>query len=99
MRRRVIRHGLLVLLLAAIAAPALAQRTTGEIVGTVTDESGAVLPGVTITIRGSGVPGAPTVVSSETGAYRFPALPPGDYTLEFTLQGFGTLRRERQAHH
>src|SRR5438067_5220822 len=94
MRRRVIRNGLLVLLLAAIAAPALAQRTTGEIVGTVTDESGAVLPGVTITIRGSGVPGAPTVVSSETGAYRFPALPPGDYTLEFTLQGFGTLRRE-----
>ena len=94
MRRRVIGHGLLVLLLAAIAAPAVAQRTTGEIVGTVTDESGAVLPGVTITIRGSGVPGAPTVVSSETGAYRFPALPPGDYSLEYQLQGFGTLRRE-----
>src|SRR6185312_15952662 len=68
--------------------------TTGEIVGTVTDESGAVLPGVTVTIRGSGVPGAPTVVTSETGAYRFPALPPGEYSLEYTIQGFASLRRE-----
>jgi hypothetical protein len=94
MRRRVAAHGLLLLVLIAIAVPARAQRTTGEIVGTVTDESNAVLPGVTVTIRGSGVPGAPTVVTSETGTYRFPALPPGDYNLEFTLQGFTTLRRE-----
>jgi Carboxypeptidase regulatory-like domain/TonB dependent receptor-like, beta-barrel/TonB-dependent Receptor Plug Domain len=92
--RRVIGHGLLLLVLVAVAAPALAQRTTGEIVGTVTDESGAVLPGVTVTIRGSGVPGAPTIVTSETGAYRFPALPPGDYTVEYSIQGFTSLRRE-----
>jgi len=94
MRRRVIAHGVLLLVLVSFAIPARAQRTTGEIVGTVTDESGAVLPGVTVTIRGSGLPGAPNVVTSETGAYRFPALPPGDYTLEYTLQGFATLRRE-----
>ena len=94
MRRCVAAYGLLLLALIAIAAPARAQRTTGEIVGTVTDESGAVLPGVTVTIRGTGVPGSPTVVTSETGTYRFPALPPGDYSLEFTLQGFTTLRRE-----
>jgi hypothetical protein len=60
----------------------------------VTDESGAVLPGVTVTLRGAGVPGAPTVVTSETGAYRFPALPPGTYDLDYALQGFTTLRRE-----
>src|SRR6476661_3326224 len=94
MRRRVAASGLVLLALIAIAVPARAQRTTGEIVGTVTDESGAVLPGVTVTIRGSGVPGAPTVVTSETGAYRFPALPPGDYTVEYSLQGFSLLRRE-----
>src|SRR5262245_62009894 len=93
MRRGAIIYGLLMLVLSA-AAPASAQRTTGEIVGLVTDESGAVLPGVTVTIRGSGVGGSPTVVSSETGGYRFPALPPGDYTIEYTLQGFATLRRE-----
>jgi hypothetical protein len=94
MRRRVVVHGLLLLALIALAVPAHAQRTTGEIVGTVTDESNAVLPGVTVTIRGSGVAGAPTVVTSETGAYRFPALAPGDYTVEYQLQGFATLRRE-----
>src|SRR2546430_15283602 len=94
MRRRVFGHGLLLLVLAAVAAPALAQRTTGEIVGTVTDESNLVLPGVTVTLRGAGVAGAPTVVTSETGAYRFPALPPGDYTIEYTLQGFAPMMRE-----
>ena len=96
MSRRVITHGIWVfVLLAAAAAPAHAQRTTGEIIGTVADESNAVLPGVTVTIRGAGVAGAPSVTTSEVGAYRFPALPPGDYDLEFALQGFGTLRRER----
>ena len=94
MRRRVVANVILLLVLLAAAVPARAQRTTGEIVGTVTDESNAVLPGVTVTIRGAGVAGAPTVVTSDTGAYRFPALSPGDYNLEFTLQGFGTLRRE-----
>jgi carboxypeptidase family protein/TonB-dependent receptor-like protein len=94
MRRRLIADGVLLLVLALFAIPAHAQRTTGEIIGKVTDESSAVLPGVTVTIRGTGIAGAPTVVTSETGTYRFPALPPGEYTLEYTLQGFGTLRRE-----
>jgi hypothetical protein len=94
MRRGVFARGLWLLMLIAIAAPALAQRTTGEIIGTVTDESNAVLPGVTVTIRGAGVAGAPTVVTSEVGTYRFPALAPGDYSVEYTLQGFGTLRRD-----
>jgi Carboxypeptidase regulatory-like domain/TonB dependent receptor-like, beta-barrel len=60
----------------------------------VTDEQSAVLPGVTITIRGPGISGSPSVVTSEAGSYRFPALSPGDYTLEYSLQGFSTLRRE-----
>jgi hypothetical protein len=94
MRGRLARSGAALLVLLAIAVPAQAQRTTGEIIGTVTDESNAILPGVTVTLRGAGVPGAPTVVTSETGAYRFPALPPGDYTVEYALQGFSTLRRE-----
>src|SRR5689334_803212 len=61
------RCALSILLLALVCAdPAAAQRTTGEIVGKVTDESGAVLPGVAVTLRGAGVPGAPTTVTSET---------------------------------
>src|SRR5262245_3714697 len=76
------------------AAPVAAQRTTGEVIGRVTDESDAVLPGVTVTIRGLGVAGAPSTVTSGEGTYRFPVLPPGTYSLEYALQGFGTLRRE-----
>lgn len=93
MRRRFSTYGLCLLMLVA-ATPAFAQRTTGEIVGTVTDESGGVLPGVTVILRGAGVGGAPTVVTTETGSYRFPALPPGSYDVEYSLQGFGTLKRE-----
>ena len=52
-----------------------------------------ILPGVTVTIRGAGVPGAPTVTSSVAGTYRFAALPPSIYELEFELQGFTTLKR------
>jgi len=43
------------LLALAIAAPVAAQRTTGEIIGRIVDESGSVLPGVTVTLRGAGV--------------------------------------------
>jgi hypothetical protein len=71
-----------------LATSAAAQRTTGQIIGKVVDESGSVLPGVTVTLRGAGVAGAPPVVTSETGAYRFPVLPPGTYTVEHTIQGF-----------
>jgi hypothetical protein len=81
-------------MLALLAGPAMAQRTTGEIIGKTVDESGAIVPGVTVTLRSAAVAGTPTAVSSETGVYRFPVLPPGTYDLEFTLQGFQTVRRE-----
>jgi hypothetical protein len=85
----------LCVVLVGLCAPAYAQRTTGTIVGTVTDESGAVLPGVTVTLTGAGVAGTPTTVTGETGGYRFPPLPPGEYKLSFSLQGFSTVNHER----
>ncbi len=75
-------------ILFALPASALAQRTTGDIRGVVTDESGAVLPGVTLTLRGRNVAGAPTTVSNELGVYRFPNLPPGSYDITAELAGF-----------
>jgi Carboxypeptidase regulatory-like domain/TonB dependent receptor-like, beta-barrel len=88
-----IKHGLTVfLLLMAVAHEAAAQRTTGAIVGAVADESGAALPGVTVTLQGAGAPGSPTTATSATGAYRFPALPPGSYDLNYSLAGFRTVR-------
>lgn len=70
-----------------------AQRTTGDIRGVITDESGAVLPGVTVTLRGPGVAGAPTTVSNAEGVYRFPNLPPGVYEVTAELAGFATKQQ------
>lgn len=67
-----------------------AQRTTGDIRGVVTDESGAVLPGVTVTLRGPAVQGAPSAVTNESGVYRFPNLAPGVYEVTAELPGFST---------
>ncbi len=77
---------------ALFAAPwlAAAQVTTGDIRGVITDQSDAVLPGVTVTLRGRGVPGAPTTVTNESGVYRFPNLPPGSYDITAELAGFTT---------
>lgn len=87
--------GLCLVLLGSATSPASAQRTTGTISGTVTDESNSILPGVTVTLRSPAVPGTPTTVTGPTGNYRFPNLPPGSYSLTFELQGFATLKREQ----
>ena len=71
-----------------------AQRQTGSIAGVVTDEEGAPLPGVTITVSGSSLIGTMSYITSESGAFRIPALPPGTYTLVAELPGFQTVRRE-----
>ena len=74
----------ILLLLAWSAAPAAAQ--DGAIAGRVADETGAVLPGATITLRG---PGEARVTASDgNGDYAFPALAPGDYSLTAALPGF-----------
>ncbi len=84
--------------LALSATHAFAQgggaSSTGAINGKVLDTSGAVLPGVTVTATSLSMMGVQTAVTSETGAYRFPALPPGSYALVYELAGFNTLKRE-----
>jgi hypothetical protein len=91
--------GLLILALAlSAAAPAYAQgggaSSTGTIQGRVADGQGGVLPGVTVTATSSSLLGPQTTVTSETGNYRFPAVPPGVYTISYELTGFNTVRRE-----
>src|SRR5262245_23772379 len=83
-----------VCLLSVFAVPAFAQRTTATLVGTVKDDTGAVLPGVTVTLTGEKVVGAQTATTNEQGFYRFVALPPGSYDVSFSLGGFSTLRRQ-----
>src|SRR5437867_536338 len=74
---------------------AYAQIVTGTILGAVTDESKAVLPGVTATITSPVLPGGPqTQATDSNGGYRFAGLPPGIYKLTLTLEGFGTYSEE-----
>ncbi len=82
----------------AVAAPAYAQgggaSSTGTIQGRVEDAQGAVLPGVTVTATSPSLLGQQTTITSETGNYRFPAVPPGTYTITYELAGFTTVKRE-----
>jgi len=68
--------------------------TTGSISGRVADSSNAVLPGVTVNATSPAAMGVQSTVTDGGGNYRFPALPPGTYTLSFELPGFNTLKRE-----
>jgi hypothetical protein len=80
---------------ASNGASQTAGTMTGAINGSVTDSTAAVLPGVTIVISSAALMGTRTTVTSVEGVYRFPALPPGEYTLVCTLQGFTDVRRDR----
>jgi hypothetical protein len=76
-----------------LVPPAVAQEQSGSIQGAVKDSSGAVLPGVTVEAKSStGV--VNTAVTDAQGIYRFPALPPGVYTITATLQGFTPAKVE-----
>ena len=80
--------------LVATSALATAQQLTGEIYGKVTDASGAVLPGVTVTLTGPVLLQPLTAVTSETGTYQFPRLSIGVYNVKFDLAGFKTVVNE-----
>jgi hypothetical protein len=71
-----------------------AAQTTGSINGAVSDNTGAVLPGVTVTATSPSLMGVQTAVTNEQGQYRFPSLPIGTYTLNYELGGFSNVRRE-----
>jgi Carboxypeptidase regulatory-like domain len=75
-------------LLLVSASQAFAQIQSGEIHGRVTDASGAVLPGVTVIVEGPALIQSEVSVTTDTGAYSFPRLPVGTYSVRFELAGF-----------
>jgi hypothetical protein len=81
---------ILVVALVAIArAPAYGQGgITASLSGTVVDSSGAVLPGVSVTVRNNATSTEFTAVTSENGTFVVPALLPGTYTATVSLEGF-----------
>src|SRR5207244_13339070 len=72
------------------AAPARAQLATAQINGRVTDSSGAVLPGATVTMMQTATGLTRSIVTDDTGSYLISNLPTGPYRLEIALQGFRT---------
>src|SRR5688572_368425 len=76
------------------ATSAWAQSQTGEIFGKVTDESGAVLPGVVVTLTGPSLLQPQTATTTETGSFQFPRLNVGVYNVRFELPGFKTVVKE-----
>jgi TonB family protein len=79
----------------AAAPPAAAQSTTSQLSGTVYDQSGAVVPGVLITLTPS-EGAAQTAITHEGGAYVFKSVGPGKYSLQARLPGFKTMQRDVQ---
>src|ERR1051326_8224996 len=78
-------------LVLAFSVYAVAQVTTADVVGRVTDTSGAVLPGVTVVIENLGTGATRSAISSDSGDYVFNLLPPGGYSARFELPGFKTF--------
>ena len=77
-------------LLLMFAVTGIAQQNMGTILGVVKDASGAVIPGVSVTIINEETNLTRTVITGENGAFRAPALPVGRYTVRVELTGFQT---------
>jgi hypothetical protein len=89
LRRRLLPFVLLLSFTATLAA-----QTTGGIVGRVTDDAGGVLPGVAVEAKSPSLQGSRTAVTDGTGTYRLTLLPPGDYTVTLSTQGFAPVARQ-----
>jgi hypothetical protein len=81
-----------VILMLAVAPVAAWAQGTGTVSGVVSDETGGVLPGVTVTLAPAGAPGL-EAVSDGTGVFRFEGVPAGPAELTFRIINFSTVRR------
>ena len=89
---------MLVLLAFAFVTTSLFAQSivSGEVSGTLTDPSGAVVPGATVTIKNLDTGATANATTNGTGAYRFQFLPPGSYQISISQSGFQTVTRKVQ---
>ncbi|HMF93799.1 MAG TPA: carboxypeptidase-like regulatory domain-containing protein, partial [Vicinamibacterales bacterium] len=76
-----------------LCAPVFAQ-TLGTITGEVKDSTGAVIPGVVVTVTNKATNATRTTTTNEVGLFDFPALPPGGYAVKSEIDGFKTVTRD-----
>src|SRR5919108_3316015 len=96
MRRSLVLRRVLVLFVLVsllVTLPAVAQKITGDISGTVQDSTGAVIKDATIIAKNIGTGETRSAKTSDAGFYRILELPPGKYTVTVTVKGFKTATR------
>ena len=96
LRIHTLRSVLIACLFAIGTGTALAQSTFATLTGTVTDSSGAVLPGVTITVTNIGTEGTRSLVTDAVGNYLVPNLDAGGYRIVAALSGFAEQTRQTE---
>src|SRR6266542_4198712 len=89
----VLSPALVALVFAGYPTVLRAQTTSASVSGTVQDQQGGVLPGVTVTMTSGTQGNALTAVTDEGGRFVFPIVRPDTYTLQVMLAGFKTLER------
>jgi hypothetical protein len=93
------RIGCLSLLFALFASLPTTAQDNGRIVGVVTDPSGGVLPGATVTATRVGTGQARTTTTNGVGSYEFTSMPIGEYTVQAVLDGFKTIAVDKLVLH
>src|SRR5262249_51355139 len=92
--RTIARAALIIAGLLTLPVPSSGQ-ALGTVAGVIKDSSGAILPGVTVEVASPVlIEKVREAVSDGTGQYRIINLPPGTYSVTFTLTGFSTIKRE-----
>jgi hypothetical protein len=91
MRNRLLPLVAVLALVFAFTAPAWAQTINGNIVGSITDEQGAAVPGVTVTATNVDTGASRTAASNDEGLYRIAGLPVGNYTVKAEKSGFSLI--------
>src|SRR5579871_3433681 len=95
-----LRHTTVLMLFAVLAISSASklfgQTATGSIQGTVTDESGAVVPNASVTVTNRATGAARTLTANTEGLYSAPALQAGEYEVRVEMQGFRTEVRPAQ---
>ena len=82
-----------------MSAGSAQAQAIGQIFGKVTDPSGGVLPGVTVTVTGPALQQPLVAVTTESGAYQFPSVPIGTFTVTFELASFKKAVAPERRHH
>src|SRR5262249_14430200 len=88
-KRFVVFLGLMALATVAFAQSIPTSTLTGKV-----RADGAAVPGVTVTVTSPNLQGSRTTVTTQTGDYILPLLPPGSYTVKFELSGFAPLTKK-----